>query len=256
MQIKLTRLFLIFASVLLISLQFEFILRINKYTNRDFEWVTRTKPDKIYTIDPELIFKVKPYVKQNRFLTDDLGLINLSNKDEEGKAQKIFIIGDSVVRGNTELNQSMPLYLFKYLLQTGKKFSIYNGGIPGYGTDQEFVLFNKMLKKSKPDLVFWFITTNDIYDNNDRPLFVIKENKLKQIPGFYNGLYLKGVLSKTFPTGLIEKSMLANYVLDSVGKINFYHKTKKNEIINYSLKKMSLIFEEMEKLSNKNKFKV
>src|SRR3989344_1351024 len=141
MQIKLTRLFLIFASVLLISLQFEFILRINKYTNRDFEWVTRTKPDKIYTIDPELIFKVKPYVKQNRFLTDDLGLINLSNKDEEGKAQKIFIIGDSVVRGNTELNQSMPLYLFKYLLQTGKKFSIYNGGITGYGTDQEFVLF-------------------------------------------------------------------------------------------------------------------
>lgn len=211
---------------------------------------------KMYEINGELIYRIKPNFVRRGIKTDQLGLIFLTPSVSKLDNEKIvYLLGDSVVYGSTSINHSLPLYLFDLVKENGK-FSIYSGGISGYGTDQEFILFKKMLNNKKPDIVYWFININDVYDNFDRPLFIIRNNQLVQVPGFINGLYLQGFLLKIIPRSISEKSKLANFLLTSVTNIKPIRNSDRNKLIDYSINKMRFQFEEMDRLSKKNHFKL
>ena len=218
--------------------------------------LSRIHEFKRYKINGELIYQTKPDIVRRGIKTDQLGLIFLTPPVESSSnGRVVYLLGDSVVYGSTVINHSLPIYLFDLLKKNGK-FSVYSGGIPGYGTDQEFILFKKMLNYKKPDFVYWFINTNDVYDNFDRPLFVIRNNQLVQIPGFINGFYLQGLLLKIIPKSISEKSKLANFLLTSVINIKPIRNFDRNKLIDYSINKMRLQFEEMDRLSKKNDFKL
>lgn len=248
------RIILILTSFLMILFQFEIYLRISKYQNKPLNWITQAN---IYRLDKELIYRIKPGIIRERKKMDQLGLLFLPpSKNTKRKIKNIFLLGDSTVKGKVDMDKSLPLYLSKELNETNSSFAVYSGGIPGYGTDQELLLFKRMMNYKKPDIVFWFLSTNDIYDNYDRPLFIIWNNRLIQIPGFINGLYLQGLILKIIPPRISANSKLVNFIATKISNVNPVRFNDKNEFITNSLNKIQLEIIEMNTLSKKNKFKL
>lgn len=94
---------------------------------------------------------------------NSLGFRDDEFKDDRSK-KNIAFIGDSFVWGyDVEKNER-----FTEVLRTKtNKYDIYNLGVSGYGTDQEFLLLQKYFDKFNPDIVFLNICNdNDFTDNS------------------------------------------------------------------------------------------
>ncbi len=92
---------------------------------------------------------------------NDMGFRDINHK--KNNLPNITFLGDSFVWGyDVEDNERFTDRLrgkFK------NKFNIYNLGVSGYGTDQEFILLQKYYNDLKPKMVFVIFCDND-FDNN------------------------------------------------------------------------------------------
>ncbi len=145
--------------------------------------------------------------------------------------------------------------LEKILASKNKPVSVLNAGVSGYGTDQQHAwLVRDVLSKIKPSVLVWNVSVNDIYDNYERSLFDIERDRLVAKPGWLNGVYLEGMLSRKIPKFLIKNSRLVNFFLSTAEKIRLYKPDIQTNLKEWSLKKMYLQFNEIKKLAEKNDF--
>lgn len=174
------------------------------------------------TPDHRFIYSAKrEFAKQN----DKITVIS-TNKDgfrkhslsENVANKKIVLIGDSFVWGlGVGDNQTMPAYLEEQIRsEVGENYTVVNAGLPGYSLGQEYALLVKrIIPEIKPDLVIWSINGTDWYENMERPLFYLKNEKLVYIPGIFYGSYWQLAFKKSMP-GFLEKSKLYNFFLSQI----------------------------------------
>lgn len=84
---------------------------------------------------------------------------------------RVLALGDSYVEGaQVQAHETMAARLETVLTQTtGRTVEVINGGVFGYGTTQEYLLFDEIGAKFQPDLVvLFFCHCNDIANNNYR----------------------------------------------------------------------------------------
>ncbi len=86
------------------------------------------------------------------------------NRDRESRVKKrVLFLGDSVTFGHgIDENESYP-EVFKKLLKDG--YDVFNLGVIGYGTDQEYLLLKREFDRYKPDMVVAGFTPGDVRDN-------------------------------------------------------------------------------------------
>ncbi|NUN97373.1 MAG: SGNH/GDSL hydrolase family protein [Candidatus Omnitrophica bacterium] len=95
--------------------------------------------------------------------------------------QRILIIGDSYTFGfEVKDNESYPAQLNNLLPQA----EVINWGVPGYGTDQQLLLYERDGVRFKPDVVVLGFYTRDLFRNDtwfrsfSKPVFEVVDGEL------------------------------------------------------------------------------
>ncbi len=98
-------------------------------------------------------------------------------RDDEHKVKKpngvyrIFIIGDSMTMAEqVQLDETFTRKLQEKL---GDKYEIFNLGVSGYGTKQEFEFYKLVAEKYNPDMVIYMYTPNDLVDNLEHKYTIV-----------------------------------------------------------------------------------
>ena len=170
--------------------------------------------------------------------------------------KNIIILGDSFVLGNTTSEETFPFHLNKIIQSDHKQFQVLNAGISGHGTDQEYLFFVKnILPRIKPQILIWNVNENDVYDNIDRPLFDLKNNKLEKIPAWKSGFYLNAIFLSYLPDYFKNQSRAVNLISTNLSRLRLFHITEKDKTA-WSIKKINYEINEMQKLSKLNGFKL
>ena len=111
------------------------------------------------------------------------------------------------------------------------------------------------MPKVKPAYVVWNINYNDVFDNIDRPLFDLKNNKLEKIPKWLNGLYLSAVISNQIPNNFKKNSFAVNWFLNNISRLKLFRVNGDTKIA-WSVAKIIQEVKEMQKVAQKNKFRL
>lgn len=249
-------LLLSFFSTIFILILLELGLVLLGYNHRILTWGWATHG--YYAYDHELIYRLILDIddKDNDVYTDGFGFKS-SRFELTSKRYKspVVILGDSFVWGNTAFSETYPAKLEEILASKNKPVSVLNAGVSGYGTDQQYAyLIRDILPKIKPSVLVWNVNVNDIYDNYERSIFNIERDRLVAKPGWLNGVFLEGMLSRKIPKFLIKNSRLVNFFLSMVEKVRLYKPDIQTSIEDWSLKKMYLQFNEIKKLAQENDF--
>ncbi len=88
-------------------------------------------------------------------------------REKPEKAQRILAFGDSFVEGwGVRVEDSIAKRL-EELLQQGsqEEVEVINFGVAGYGTDQEFLFYQQLGKRYRPNQVIVFFYVNDLINN-------------------------------------------------------------------------------------------
>jgi lysophospholipase L1-like esterase len=139
-------------------------------------------------------------VKQN-----EMGFRDVNHQENDNP--NIMFLGDSFVWGyDVENDEIFTSHLQK---EFKNKFNIYNFGVSGYGTDQEFLLLQKYYEQIKPKVVFVIFCNNDFYNNSNnvvyhgyyKPYFSVEDGKLKvqDTPAKISGNYKMLTFDKDHP---------------------------------------------------------
>lgn len=235
----------------------EFYLNLKGY-KKISPWTWSTEGT-IHKIDTKLIYSLNKnsfnQEKNNLYISQYGMKYDPSDYDDQKVASsnstKIIVLGDSFVWGNTSYKETYP-YLLKTLIQeqTNQSIDVLNAGVSGYGTDQEYVfLTHRILPSISPQILVWNININDIVDNIDKPLFDLQNNRLDQIEGWRNHLYMQGLASKLLSHTPIHDSSIIDLLLNSFINIKLYKLSiTDDDAESWSLTKMGVIFQEVKKL--------
>jgi hypothetical protein len=149
----------------------------------------------LYHFDSELGWFPDPNRKHEFWASKKIFVSNNADgfRDVDHPAEKtkprVLMLGDSFVWGyDVETEDRFTEHLQKKF----PNYELFNMGVSGYGTDQEFLLFRRYFKHYKPDhVVLLFCTDNDFRDNSSNfvydqyyaPYFVVQDGALKLAPG-------------------------------------------------------------------------
>ncbi|HEV8268258.1 MAG TPA: SGNH/GDSL hydrolase family protein [Thermoanaerobaculia bacterium] len=153
------------------------------------------------TLDPELGWRNRPGASGE---TDAAGTtvrvaINAAGfRDVERATAKvagtsrIAVLGDSFVFGSGVVEEARMTNLLEARL--GGRAEVLNFGVPGYGTDQEWLLLKRDVVRYRPDIVVLVFYVNDLAENVSRviyglpkPRFALEAGRLVQVdrPGLF-----------------------------------------------------------------------
>lgn len=115
--------------------------------------------------------------------TNSLGLRDVEYGEKKNNELRILALGDSFVWGayGTELNQTFVKILERKLNEKSRslRYQVINAGVPGYGTDQEFLYLKDRGYKLKPDLILVnLFVGNDFLDNVQSGEMIVKNGAL------------------------------------------------------------------------------
>lgn len=126
----------------------------------------------------------------SRSRTNSLGFRDREfSKNKAPGTTRVCVLGDSMTVGM----EVPPEYTFTRLLEqrlnankNGSKYQVYNCGISGYGTGQEYLLYRREVQKLNPDIVMLIYNVGDVDDNvfqrngmhPPRPLFRLENGAL------------------------------------------------------------------------------
>jgi len=127
-------------------------MRLNYMSDPDIGYVTSPNQKGSYHQD---------CVKNNHLTTNNIGMRGANW--EQNKSPKIALLGDSFLHGLTVPDN----FHIASVLSSHTGGEIWNGGMSGYGTYQELLLWRKFMKPHKPDITILFLfLENDIRDNH------------------------------------------------------------------------------------------
>lgn len=147
-------------------------------------------------IDPDLIYRLPPHargtdVKEEfavRIETNSQGLRDreYSPTPGDGVLRRVLVLGGSMTFAEgVEAEQTFPKVL-EHELARGHgpgRFEVINAAIRGYGTDQELILFERLIPIYRPDeALLAFFSTNDFDDSLYGNLFAVRGDQLVRLP--------------------------------------------------------------------------
>lgn len=171
------------------------------------------KNGSLWSVGKEKMFSVS--LNSDGFRDDKFEL-----KRTPGK-KRIAVVGDSFMWGyGVQQGETVPAILEKVL----KKAEIFNFGINGYSTDQEYLLIKNFVIKFKPDIIILSTAFNDLESNvkgtniyssvYHKPVFkVIKEDTLElvSVPNVSNKNIIVGG-GETNRSGLKRFAIIRLYI--------------------------------------------
>jgi hypothetical protein len=119
-----------------------------------------------FRFDPELGWFPKPNFRSDGINTNSHGQRGLADypTDRNPGKKRILFIGDSYTFGfEVRDEESYPAVLGSHLLPGAE---IINWGVPGYGTDQQVLLYEREGVKFHPDVVVLGFYTRDLFRND------------------------------------------------------------------------------------------
>lgn len=147
-------------------------------------------------LDPDMIYRLPANargtdVKEEfavKIETNSLGLRDRDYAREKphGVISRMLVMGDSMTFAEgVEAEETYPKLLEQLLARRAGpgKYEVINAAIRGYGTDQELVLFQKLLPVFRPDVVVLaFFAGNDFTDNLYGRIFDVRDGRLIRLP--------------------------------------------------------------------------
>lgn len=143
----------------------------------------------IYKYDEELGWSGKPNLNTSyigiRVINNNLGFRDIEHNYIEKNKKRIMFIGDSFCWGYGVNQDKNFIELLRYKL---KEYELFNCGISGYATDQEYILLKKYFDIIKPNIVLLvYCCANDNIENNTnfvfkqyyKPYYIIKNENLE-----------------------------------------------------------------------------
>jgi lysophospholipase L1-like esterase len=185
-----------FKNILLLLVSIAFILSVFEGGVRLVGSSYAFRPQNLFFIkdDPELGWKNKKDTEGIHRLTPDKQVaIKINGKGLRGRefpyekpegVKRIIVLGDSVAFGHgLEEQDSLPSVLQQRLPEG---YEVINAGVTGYGTDQEYLFYEKELSKYQFDLLIVVLSSGDISDNScsvrnssNKPYFRLEGGELK-----------------------------------------------------------------------------
>ncbi len=196
--------------------------------------------------DARLIYRSKPNVPD---ITDAYGF-RLQSSDTkiatDTKKKILLTLGDSTTWGDSVNNYETYPY---HLSQRLSDYTVINAGTRSYGPDQEYLYFKDVIVNTygiKPYMLIWTLYINDINDMVYFPLFIPFQNRLIQIPGWINGMYIVRQLLQYLPVSIVN-SRPGNFLLNHIQHINlvriaYNSPTKKTQ---FAQDKLRLLIQQM-----------
>jgi hypothetical protein len=128
----------------------------------------------LYELDPELGFSLRPgargdwtdsYGNRERASINSMGLRGSDIAPRKSRP-RVLMLGDSMVYGHgVSDEETLPAQLQALLEGSRTPMEVINGGVSGFGIDQEFKLLGRM-RSLRPDYVAWFLYENDFSELN------------------------------------------------------------------------------------------
>jgi len=122
------------------------------------------------------------FKKMGIIKTNSIGFRDIEHNYKLKTKKRIMFIGDSFTFGDKISQKNIFVELLRDKL---KEYELFNCGVSGYGTAQEYLLLLKYFNTVSPDIVFLTICFNDINDNMVnyvgqyyKPLFIRKGKNL------------------------------------------------------------------------------
>jgi hypothetical protein len=159
--------------------------------DREWEWVVTTHKKGRHPIsegpfryDPIMGWGLLPrYAKEHLHINlhGQRGLTDWSIEKDPAK-QRILIVGDSYTFGYDVSDNECYSSVLGELL--GPQYEVINWGVPGYGTDQQTLLYEEFGAKFAPDVVILGFYTPDLFRNRlwfynyIKPVFQIQGEEL------------------------------------------------------------------------------
>ena len=191
-------------------------------------------------------FKEKDFYDESYeviFKTDSNGLRPFGNLSKNSK--KILILGDSFSNDPYSSNEKMWYAILANQLEKNStfKFGGWSGGAGGYGTLQQLLFLDEIMKKIKPDIFILQFCSNDFMNNHQN-----LELKKGAIGQYSRRPYIdqKNLNVINFNNGFLHKILRTNYFGDSkvLNKIIFLYSNFKYNKIGTKIDKNTKKFED------------
>lgn len=154
--------------------------RINYYSDKELGYFPEPNQNESYILS---------CVENSNIKTNEIGM--RITPSFPNSPFKISLLGDSFLHG---LTVSDSLHMATKL-SLHSKVEVMNGGVSGYGTYQELLLWRKYMKPQKPRItILLFFLENDIRDNQCTlsrsegqiysPCCIVDSNKIKEVNDF------------------------------------------------------------------------
>jgi hypothetical protein len=140
-------------------------------------------------------------------------------------ALPVLFIGDSFTQG-TEVS-SDGLYFEVFEKNSGERYAVSAAGVGGFSTAQEYMLLQKVFPSTKPRVVFWQLTGNDLPEN----VFAGTDISTVQKPRPYYDPVSGSFAMHTPALWLLQHSELAKYTYGELMKIERSHPFGLNRLI-------------------------
>ncbi len=184
--------------LLLIFFLYEMLCRIF-----DNETLKVDERNTVYQYDDMLGWIGKPnldsYYKDIPVINNSLGFRDIEHGYKEKNKKRIMFVGDSFCWGYGVTQNKIFSELLRDKLTS---YELFNCGISGYSTDQEYILLKEYFNIIKPDVVFLMVCLendilesqqNIVYSDYYKPYFILDGNNLilKGVPVPKTWLYYK-----------------------------------------------------------------
>ncbi|MCL4360439.1 SGNH/GDSL hydrolase family protein [Patescibacteria group bacterium] len=170
-----------------------------------------------YIADDRLIYRQNASITHGTYSTNPNGLrINPEHASADyTPGIPMLMLGDSFVYGEGVSDRSTYPYITEAILRKeGYPVSIYNGGIDGYGPDQEYIyLRDFLLSEYHPSIVVWNFNMNDIVDANEACLFKKKARGYVRLAAWRNTLFFPAFAIQHTPIW-IRNTKLFTFLID------------------------------------------
>ncbi|MGD9817656.1 MAG: SGNH/GDSL hydrolase family protein [Desulfomonilaceae bacterium] len=114
------------------------------------------------------------------------------------KEDLIAILGDSITFGQgVPQDETFPAILEKLLNESesgGKNFRVWNLGVPGYNTMQEYEVFKSLVLPAKPTWVFLAYVINDVEPVNEGALRLISGEKTERNKSWFSDQWDRSIV--------------------------------------------------------------
>ena len=111
---------------------------------------------------PNITATISNSTQQREYKHNSLGFRDIEHDYNNKTKKRIMFIGDSFCYGyGVSQNEVFTELLRNKLLD----FELFNCGVSGYGSDQEYLLLEKYYTIIKPDIIFLLFCDNDMLDN-------------------------------------------------------------------------------------------